>query len=274
MPELPEVETIRRTLEPLAGARILKAEVSDPRLTRPHDPVRFAAGLEGARFAEPGRRGKYLLLGLDNKRTLLIHLRMTGVLRLLEPGSPLPEPHLRAVLELDDGRRLAYTDVRRFGTWAVMCQATLDTYLGSRLGPEPLGDWPEGALGASLATQRRPLLSALLDQRTVAGIGTIYAMEALHTAGLDPRRRADTVDAASTARLQAALVDALREGLVHGGTSFRDYRRADGSRGGMQDRLRVYGRGGAACLACGTTLERAVIGGRGAVWCPDCQPGG
>lgn len=271
MPELPEVETIRRQLLPLEGARIERARILDPRLTRPVDPEALAEGLTGRRLGRIGRRGKYLLFGLDSDASLLVHLRMTGGLLVADANTPPPARHLRAELAFADGRRLAYTDVRRFGTWALFGEEALQAHLADRLGPEPLDGWPEGRLAATLSRQRRPVLSALLDQRTVAGVGTIYALEALHRAGVDPRRPADGLSTAEAHRLQAAIVSSLEDGIAQGGTSFRDYRRADGSRGGMQERLRVYGRAGEPCLACRSAIARGVIGGRGAAWCPTCQ---
>lgn len=274
MPELPEVETIRRSLAGLEGEEIRTALIHDGRLTRPASPAVVAAGLAGAVLAAPRRRGKYLILPFVDGRSLLVHLRMTGAFLSRGAGeAPVADPsHLRAELRFSSGRRLLYTDIRRFGTWQVLGPAELEAHLGERLGPEPLEDWPRGSLATALSRRRRPLLSALLDQRTVAGVGTIYALEALHAAGLAPTRPSDTLGPEESARLQQEIIAALTVGLEAGGASIRDYRRADGSRGRMQERLRVYGRAGDACAACGAVIERQTIGGRSAFWCPACQP--
>ncbi len=216
MPELPEVETLRRLLEPqLLGRRFERVAIADVRLTAPRDPQSVARALRGERVSALGRRGKYLLVGFESGTTLLVHLRMSGSLRLLAPG-PLPDdPYRRAVVGLDDGSTLAYRDVRRFGTWLLLGAAELAPYLPARLGPEPLEpSFAPRELGALLARRRVALKTAILDQRTVAGIGNIYADEALWRARLHPRREAPKPRAAaSCARLHRAIRAALRRGL-------------------------------------------------------------
>jgi formamidopyrimidine-DNA glycosylase len=270
MPELPEVETIRAAIEPLlVGRRIEQAELLDERLTRPEPPEAVAQQLVGERVAAVDRRGKYLLLRFASGRVLLIHLRMTGGFRsgLLEE-----QPHLRAVLELDDGSRLAYRDVRRFGTWLLLDAEDVDPYLGDRLGEEPLGRaFTADALARALAGRRAPIKAAILDQRKVAGLGNIYADEALWRARIHPRRPAGSLDAGEAARLHRGIREALRLGLARQGATLRDYAGPDGASGSMQKEFKVYGRAGEPCERCGTPIEKTRVAGRGTWYCPTCQ---
>jgi formamidopyrimidine-DNA glycosylase len=267
MPELPEVETVRRRLAPVLEGRTLQAvTISDPRLTRPYDPDAVAAELQGESVAEVGRRGKYLLLRFASGRVLLVHLRMTGGF-LLEPGT-----HERAVLELDDGRRVAYRDVRRFGTWLLLEPDEVDAYLAERLGEEPLDAlFPVALLGERLAGRRAPIKAALLDQRTLAGMGNIYVDEALWRARVHPLRPAESLDRNDLRRLHRAIRAALEAGIARQGSTLRDYRQPDGSSGSMQDAFRVYGREGEPCDRCGTPIAKTRAGGRGTWFCPECQ---
>src|ERR687891_2242502 len=268
MPELPEVETIRAQLAPrLAGRSLVRVEILDPRLTRPIDLFEVAEELEGDRVVAVERRGKYLVLRLESGLALLVHLRMTGGFAL-ERAS-----HERAILELDDGTRLAYRDVRRFGTWLVLEDAELDPYLAGKHGPEPLGsrftaDW----LAARLAVRRAPVKAVLLDQRVVAGLGNIYADEALWRARLNPLRPAESLTREEAGRLHRAIRQALRTGIARQGSTLRDYARPDGSAGSMQTEFRVYGRDGQPCPRCRTPIAKARLAGRGAWFCPRCQP--
>ena len=193
MPELPEVETVRRRLEPLLVGRTLdEVTIDDARLVRPYDPVEVAAELRGESVERVGRRGKYLLLGFESGRTLLVHLRMTGSF-LSAPGEG---SHIRAVLSLDDGTEVGYRDVRRFGTWLLLEPGELDGYLAERVGEEPLlPAFTSRRLAERLAGRRAPIKSALLDQRTLAGLGNIYVDEALWRARLNPLRPARELDA-------------------------------------------------------------------------------
>lgn len=272
MPELPEVETVRRAIAPvLEGARLAHVEIRDARLVRPFDPVIVAGELVGERVAEVGRRGKYLIVGFESGRALLVHLRMTGSLRHARRGALADDPHTRAVLRLDNGSDVAYRDVRRFGTWELFEPGELAAYLAPRLGPEPLGPLSAARLGGRLDGRRAPLKSALLDQRTIAGLGNIYVDEALWQSMLHPLRVAGSLDDTELARLHRAIRSVLRKGLERQGSTLRDYALPDGAYGTMQDEFRAYGRGGEPCERCGSALVRIVVGGRTTTFCPRCQ---
>ena len=267
MPELPEVETIRAQLAPRLEGRVLaRVEILDPRLTRPHDLFEVVEELEGDRVRTVERRGKYLVLRLESGLALLVHLRMTGGFGF-EPAT-----HERAVLELDDGTRVTYRDVRRFGTWLVLEDADLVPYLSLKNGPEPLGRrFTAGWLARSLARRRAPLKAVLLDQRVVAGLGNIYADEALWRARLGPLRPAQGISPDEARRLHRAIRAVLRRGIERQGSTFRDYATPEGSAGAMQDEFRVYGREGEPCRRCGTPIAKTRVGGRGTWFCPRCQ---
>ena len=273
MPELPEVETIRLALEPnVVGRRFERVEIRDPRLVRPFEPTAVAAELEGERVGALDRRGKYLIVRFESGRALLIHLRMTGSLRHAAPGSLPDDPHRRAVVKLDDGSDVAYRDVRRFGTWHLLEPDELDPYLAQRLGREPLErGFTARRLAEQLKGRRAPIKAALLDQRTVAGLGNIYVDEALWRAQIHPQRPAEDLDDEEITRLARAIKDALRAGLARQGASLRDYSTPDGGRGRMQDEFRVYGREGEPCPRCGTPIDKIRAGGRGTWYCPSCQ---
>src|SRR6059058_2300237 len=195
MPELPEVETVRAQLAPvLTGRRFERVEIHDPRLVRPYEPAEVAAELEGERVAAVERRGKYLIVRFESDRVLLMHLRMTGSLRHARNGLA-DDPHRRAVVRLDNGSDVAYRDVRRFGTWLLLEPGELEPYLGARVGEEPLDAlFTAARLGERLARRRAPIKSALLDQRTLAGLGNIYVDEALWRARINPLRPAENLD--------------------------------------------------------------------------------
>ncbi len=275
MPELPEVETVRRALAPvLTGARFEHVEIHDARLVRPFDPAIVAGELVGERVAGVGRRGKYLIVRFDSGRALLVHLRMTGSLRHAPRGALADDPHTRAVVSLDDGSDVSYRDVRRFGTWELFERGDLAPYLQARLGPEPLGAFSASRLGTRLEGRRAPLKAALLDQRTIAGLGNIYVDEALWHSRIHPLRLAGSLDDAELARLHRAIRGVLREGIARQGSTLRDYALPDGSYGSMQNEFRVYGRGGEPCERCRMILVRIVVGGRTTTFCPDCQTAG
>jgi formamidopyrimidine-DNA glycosylase len=272
VPELPEVETIRRELEPILGERtILRAEIGDSRLTRPRAPAKLAEELEGERIAALDRRGKYLLVHFESGKTLVVHLRMTGSLRHRQAGGDLL-PHERARLELDDGSELVYRDVRRFGTWCLLDAIELESYLAARVGPEPLApDFSSELLRGRLAGRRIALKAALLDQRTLAGLGNIYVDEALWAARLHPAATAGSLSRQAIVRLHGAIREVLALGIARQGATLRDYALPDGETGSMQNEFRVYGRENEPCERCSTSISKTRIAGRGTWFCPRCQ---
>jgi formamidopyrimidine-DNA glycosylase len=276
MPELPEVESVRRQLEPaLVGRRFECVAIDDARLVRPYDPVEVAAELDGERVAAVERRGKYLVVRFESGRVLLIHLRMTGNLLHGAHGSFRDLPHRRAVVTLDDGSDVVYRDVRRFGTWLLLEPDEAEPYLSARVGDEPLDAlFTAARLGERLAGRRTSLKAALLDQRTLAGMGNIYVDEALWRARLNPLRDAAGLDPAELRRLHRGIRAALEHGLARQGSTLRDYRLPDGSGGSMQHEFRVYGRRDEPCDRCGTPISRTQVAGRTTWFCATCQPAG
>jgi formamidopyrimidine-DNA glycosylase len=273
MPELPEVETIRRQLAPaLAGRRIESVRVLDERLTRPVPSREVEQALEGRRVAAVERRGKYLVLRLDGGGGLAMHLRMTGNL-LLDPDPSAGQPrHLRAEIRLEGGGRLLFTDPRRFGQAVVLRDGELETYFAARLGVEPLSDELTAERLARLAAGRRaPLKSFLINQLGIAGIGNIYADEALFRAALHPLSPAGSLKPSHCERLRQGIVEALAAGLRTGGASVDDYIDARGERGAMQDEFLVHTREGEPCVRCGAEVRRIVVAGRSTYFCPGCQ---
>jgi formamidopyrimidine-DNA glycosylase len=274
MPELPEVEIVRRSLSPVVEGRVLEdVRIDDIRLVAPEAPADIAAELTGRRIEHLERRGKYLAWSLDGEALLATHLRMTGMFRLPEDG--LPE-RTRALMRLDDGRLIAYTDTRRFGTWELLrTREEQGEFFSARLGPEPLDDeFTARWLRTVLRRRTGPLKAVILDQRVCAGMGNIYASEALFRARLHPLRRANSLSRAEAERLVAGIQTALTEGIRFGGSSIRDYTSPDGSSGEAQDEHLVYGREGEPCPSCGRELSRLVIGGRTTVFCSRCQRSG
>jgi formamidopyrimidine-DNA glycosylase len=274
MPELPEVETIRSRLAPgLVGRRFERVEISDPRLTRPVPPEAVADALTGEQVADVRRRGKYLVVVFESGRHLLVHLRMTGNVLHPAPEGREDDPHVRAVVRLDDGSDVVYRDVRRFGTWDLLEPGELDEYFAARrLGVEPLARaFTAASLGRALAGRRAPVKAALLDQRAAAGIGNIYADEALWYARVHPLTPAGDLDEEQVSALREGVRKALKLGIRRQGATLRDYRGVDGSRGRMQEEFRVYGRAGEPCDRCGTPIAKTRIAGRGTWFCPTCQ---
>lgn len=274
MPELPEVETIRRRLEPaLTGRRIAAASICDARLTRPEPPAAVASVLVGKRVAGLARRGKYLVLELGDA-ALAMHLRMTGSFALLGSNTGEDPSHARATLVLDDGARVVYRDVRRFGTWLLGGPPEVARYLDERLGPEPLGtSFTRAWLARSLGGRTAPIKAILLDQRVVAGLGNIYADEALWRARLCPLQPAGSLGSAQVGALRRAIRAALRRGIACQGASLRDYVDPGGRPGAMQDEFVVYGRAGEPCLRCGSPIAKERVAGRGSCFCTACQVG-
>ena len=273
MPELPEVETVRRQLAPvLEGRRLEHVAIVDERLTRPHPPDEVATALEGEVVREVGRRGKYLVVRFESGRALLVHLRMTGSLRHAAGGTLPDDPYRRAVVTLDDGSDVAYRDVRRFGTWLLLEPSEVDDYVDARVGREPLEpSFRARDLAERLASRRAPVKAAILDQRTVAGVGNIYADEALWHARIHPLTPARELTPSELRALHRGIRRALQAGVARQGSTLRDYALPDGSRGSMQDEFKVYGRAGEPCDRCGTPIDKIRAAGRGTWYCPRCQ---
>ncbi len=271
MPELPEVETIRRDLATrIVGRQVVEARVSPdaPRLVQGEAADLFCRRLTGRAIEEVARRGKYLLLRLDGGPTWIVHLRMTGGLIHARGGCP-DERFLRARFRLDDGSELCYVDMRKLGTmWLVDDESEVV----GKLGPEPLGEGfgPE-ELRELLAKRPAPVKVVLMDQRAVAGIGNIYADEALFEAGIRPRKAALNVSRKAAERLHGAIRRVLAEALGDRGSSFRDYVDAAGEQGTHQLRVKVFRRTGEPCYVCGTAIKRVKVGGRSTHYCPRCQ---
>ncbi|ACX52156.1 formamidopyrimidine-DNA glycosylase [Ammonifex degensii KC4] len=268
MPELPEVETIRRQLaEKVIGARIKRVEVR--RAAVMTNPIPGLDLLSGKTITGVSRRGKWLWLSLEGDLALLFHLGMTGQLVWEEEGE-LP-PHTHLLIELDRGR-LRFTDFRRFGRVRLGKSEEIRDYLEEKLGPEPLSPaFSVSYLKNALARSRRPIKALLLEQKAVAGLGNIYTDEALFLAGIDPRRPACTLTEDEVKRLHEAIKGVLAEGIRHRGTSIRNYVDAEGTPGEHSLFLRVYGREGQPCPRCGTPIKKIKLSGRGTHFCPHCQ---
>jgi formamidopyrimidine-DNA glycosylase len=273
VPELPEVETIAADLRPhLVGRTITRVELRFPTIVRHPEPELFVDGVAGTRIESVRRRGKYILIRLGNQLLLVVHLGMTGQLRIVDEVAAL-EKHTHAVFVLDDGRQLRYRDPRRFGR---LLLGTEDELLASkkmpRLGPEPLDpEFAADELYRRLRKRRAPVKAVLLDQKAIAGVGNIYADESLHRAGVRPTRLANRVTKKAARRLHESLRDSLQAAIVNRGSSVDTYRDAWGEVGGQQEKLLVYGRAGEPCLTCGRPLSSVRIAGRTTVYCKHCQ---
>ncbi|RMD92120.1 MAG: bifunctional DNA-formamidopyrimidine glycosylase/DNA-(apurinic or apyrimidinic site) lyase [Alphaproteobacteria bacterium] len=282
MPELPEVETVRRGLAPvLEGATIARVELRREGLRWPFPPD-MAARLTGRRVRALRRRAKYILADLESGETLLIHLGMSG--RMLISGRApgvfthqraTPERHDHVIIDTEAGARVTFNDARRFGAMDLFASDAEATHRLLRdLGPEPLGNGFSAAwLSEQLTGRRMPIKAALLDQRIVAGLGNIYVCEALHRARISPQRAAGCIAAPRLERLVAAIREVLSEAIAAGGSSLRDHRQASGEMGYFQHDFRVYGREGAPCPTpgCTGTIRRIVQSGRSSFYCPSCQ---
>jgi formamidopyrimidine-DNA glycosylase len=292
MPELPEVETIRGQLAPLVeGRRLKRLEILDARWSRPLAPEELVAALEGRRVERLGRRGKYLVWSFEDDVHVAQHLRMTGTI-LCDPD-PEP-PHTRVRIDLGPARpaggskgpragesaagrgkrRLVIADARRFGTGELLLGSeALEAFFAARLGLEPLDDGFTTEHLRGLARGRTaPIKALLLDQRRIAGVGNIYADEALFRAGIHPLRPAGRLSTAQHAHLREAVIDALRAGIDARGATIDDFRHVDGVRGSFQDQFLVHRRAGEPCGKCGATIVKMVAAGRGTYVCETCQP--
>jgi formamidopyrimidine-DNA glycosylase len=272
VPELPEVETIRRQLEPLVGGRVLaRLQIADPRWCLPLAPEAIVDAVEGRRVERLGRRGKYLVWELADEAFLIMHLRMTGTL-LYDP--PPGTPYERVRFALDDGHELRFCDPRRFGTGELaLGAAARDAFFAARLGLEPLdGELTGAALRGMARGRRAPVKAFLLDQRRIAGVGNIYADEALFRARIHPLRPAGALTGAQWEKVADAVRETLLAGLAAGGATIDDFRHADGVAGAFQNEFLVHRRQGDPCPVCGSPVVKFVAGGRGTYACEKCQP--
>lgn len=273
MPELPEVETVKRTLQAkLTGLMFTGGQVLLPKVVREPKHGEFIETIKNKKILKVGRRGKYLLLGLSGGYTLAVHLRMTGRLVYCAGDAP-PIKYTHVVLHLDNGCRLVFADMRQFGGMWLAPTPALDNLSGYKdLGLEPLDRcFTRDSFKKQLRHRHTRIKSLLLDQKFIAGLGNIYTDEALHRAGINPERPAATLTAREAAKLHRAIKDVLAEGIDHRGATFRDFLDGDGRAGGYQEHLRVYSREGEPCRQCGQTIIRKKIGGRGSYYCPSCQ---
>ncbi len=275
MPELPEVETIRREIRPrLLGRTLQGVQLHLERLVKYPDALKVCRELPGQRVRDLERRGKYLLCPLDSGAQLVLHLGMTGQLRYLPQGTPNHRgKHTRMQLYLDDGASLRFDDSRTFGRLYLLPDADASRIAGlCRLGPEPWDrDFTPEKFLELLRRRKSAIKSVLLQQEVVAGLGNIYADEALFAAGIHPARPAYSLSGPEAKRLHQALRQVLEQAVECGGTTFRDYVRGDGRRGSFQEQLQVYGRQGQDCCCCQSPLQLVRLGGRSSVYCPRCQ---
>jgi formamidopyrimidine-DNA glycosylase len=282
VPELPEVETVRRGLAPvMEGQVIARAEVRRPDLRWPFPP-QMAERLTGQRVERLRRRSKYILADLGSGETLILHLGMSG--RILISGEmqgnfhhhhPAPEKHDHVVLDMESGARITFNDARRFGAMDLAPTLSVEQHpLLAGLGPEPLGNaFHEDYLVARLHGRNTPVKAALLDQKVVAGLGNIYVSEALYRAGISPRRKAARIAAPRVRALVPVIREVLTEAIEAGGSSLRDHRQTNGELGYFQHTFRVYDRAGQTCPTpgCPGTIQRVVQSGRSSFYCPHCQ---
>lgn len=275
MPELPEVETVRRGLQPALEGRVIgKATAFRPDLRFPL-PANFAENITGKRVISVDRRAKYLLIRLEGGLVMLSHLGMSGRYRIYNDTPPALEPHDHLELVTDKGVVIRYNDPRRFGILDLFAEDQVATHkLLASLGPEPLSNAFDGkTLAENLGEKRSAIKVAILDQRVVSGVGNIYASEALYRAGISPRRTARTVKGGRADKLATAIRDVLNDAIAAGGSSLRDHRQTSGELGYFQHSFKVYGRGGEICSneGCGQTIRHFVQGGRSTFYCAKCQ---
>ena len=270
MPELPEVETIRRQLAPeIEGRRLERMRILDARWCEPAPPDEVAQAVEGRRIERLDRRGKWLICELADEVHLIMHLRMTGNLLLVPPGET-ERRFLRVRMDLDDGRHLLFCDARRFGTGIVLLGAhAVEDWFAGRVGIEPLGpDFTAEALRAMASGRRAPVKAFLLAQERVAGVGNIYADEALWRAKIHPLRPVGTLKRPQLEALRTAVIEVLHAGIAAQGATIDDYRDASGAEGAFQDEFRAYGREGEPCPRCGARIRKIRAAGRGTYFCP------
>lgn len=271
MPELPEVETVRRGLQPVLEGRNLADVIQRRPDLRFPLPARMADRLRGRRIIHVGRRAKYILVELDGGEVLIVHLGMSGRMTIHEGPAPAADRHDHVEFLTDGGVTVRFNDARRFGMMDLIASDRLQTHpLLAGLGPEPLGnEFNEAALSSALAGRRTPIKAALLDQRVVAGLGNIYACEALWSARISPRRKAHTIPGARALRLVSAIREVLEAAIAAGGSSLRDYVQASGELGYFQHQWRAYGREGEPCgrEECSGTIRRIVQSGRSTFYC-------
>ena len=272
MPELPEVETIRRHLAPFVEGRVLeRLEILDPLWCEPAPPASLNDAVRGRRVDAVGRRGKYLIWSFEDEVHLVMHLRMTGNLLIGDGDRPR---YTRVLFALDSGESIAFTDPRRFGTGVVLLgDDGLDDYFSTRLGVEPLSpDFTTDALRALARDRKQPVKAFLLTQERVAGVGNIYADEALFRARIHPQRPVGTLKRAQLDALRQAVIESLEAGIDACGASIDDFRHPDGAEGTFQNRFQVHLRAGEPCIRCGTTIKKMRAAGRGTYVCESCQP--
>lgn len=269
MPELPEAETIARGLARAIGEKTIDSvSVGLAKIVSP-EPFVFERALRGEQIAAVGRRGKYVVVSLASGRSLVTHLRMTGRFIVQPPGTLEPEPYTKVLIRFTDGFRLCFADIRQFGRMRLV---EPEDPWAAEVGLEPLSEeFSVERFAALLAGRTTPMKVFLLDQRRIAGLGNIYACEALWEAGISPSRPAGSIRRRARQRLHAAIQNVLRCAIAMRGTSIDDYVDAEGLRGGFQNRLSVYGREGQACPRCGKSIKRTILAQRGTWWCPSCQ---
>jgi len=273
MPEMPEVEIIRRYLDTqVAGKTIMNLDIRLPRMIKWPDVESFRALVTGRTITSMNRRGKYLLMELDNDSKVVFHLRMTGRL-VYEPTGETSDHHARVIFHLQDGASLVYGDTRTLGTIHGLKPQELGMLKGlAEMGPEPLSAEFTAEYLYKTAKQRKVAIkSFLLNQKYIGGIGNIYADEALFLAGIHPLRPANSLMQTECGRLWESVNKVIAAGIADGGTTFRDYQNGEGGKGSHQEHLYVYGRKGEQCRNCGAVIERITVGGRGTHFCPKCQ---
>ena len=273
MPEMPEVEIIRRYLDQqIAGKKIIDLDICLPRIIKWPDTEGFRTMVTGRTIKALNRRGKYLLMELDNNNEIVFHLRMTGRL-VYEPTGKTQDHHARVIFQLHDGSCLVYGDTRTLGTIHGLRPQERAMLKGlNEMGPEPLSPEFTAEYLSQTTNQRKVAIkSFLLNQRYIGGIGNIYADEALFLAGIHPLRPANSLSAEECQRLWQSINQVITAGIKDGGTTFRDYQNGEGGKGNHQDHLYVYARLGEPCRHCQTPIERIVVGGRGTHFCPHCQ---